>query len=108
MSALRQQQRPSSTFIDTTFTSSCSSDEIAEQRVRIPGTTLELGVRLGGNKPGMVRQLNHLDQTSVRGKARHNEPRIYDLLAVRIAHLVAVAMTFVHEFRLIRSIRFCA
>ena len=43
------------------------SDEIAEQRMRLARTALELGMRLRGDEPGMIGQFNHLGQSAVGG-----------------------------------------
>ena len=43
----------------------CCRDEFAEQRVRAIGTTLELGVRLGGHPEGVIGELDELDQPLV-------------------------------------------
>ena len=42
-----------------------------EQRMRVRGTALKLGMRLAGNKPRMIRQFNHFHQTPIGRRSRN-------------------------------------
>src|SRR5690242_4943248 len=42
------------------------ADEAREERVRTGGPRLELGMELAAHKPGMLGELDHLDQGAVR------------------------------------------
>src|SRR2546430_3062930 len=48
--------------------------ESCEQRVRARGARLELGMELAPDEPGMVRQLDHLDQRAIGREARAAHP----------------------------------
>src|SRR5262249_16941873 len=49
-------------------------DEPGEQRMRPQRLRLELGVELNGNEPGMVRQLDHLDELAVERASHDLQP----------------------------------
>src|SRR5258708_37256288 len=49
------------------------ANEVAEERMWTSGAALEFGMELRGNKPGVVRQLNNLDQAIIsRATADYN------------------------------------
>src|SRR6266576_5902703 len=56
-------------------TGQSGADELAEQRRRPRRPRLELRMELAGDEPGMVRQLDHLDQAARLERARDHEPR---------------------------------
>src|SRR5690349_14740116 len=64
--------------------------EVAEQRVRLHGLGLELGVELHADEPGMVRQFDDLDQVVLRVHAGHHHARVLQALAVGVVQLEPV------------------
>src|SRR2546422_5370471 len=68
-------------------------DEALEERVALHRPRLELGVELAGDEPGMVAELDHLDQRPVGRHAGEPEPALLEPLAIGVVHLVAVAVT---------------
>src|SRR5204863_6496791 len=67
-------------------------DEALEERVALHRPRLELGVELAGDEPGMVAELDHLDQRAVGRDAGEHEPALLEPLAIGVVHLVAVAV----------------
>src|SRR5437867_3583557 len=67
-------------------------DEALEERVALHRPRLELGVKLARDEPGMVAELDHLDQRAVGGDAGEHEPALLEPLAIGVVHLVAVAV----------------
>ena len=61
-----------------------------------PGFKFRVG--LCGDEPGMIRNLNHLDDPSVRGDAGQLHTVFRQGLAVIVVDLIAVAVTFVDRF----------
>ena len=73
------------------------ADELAEER-RGPGRPrLELRVELAGDEPRVVGELDDLDEPALLERPRDDEPRVDDLLAVVVVHLVAVAVPLVDD-----------
>src|SRR5690606_10191223 len=81
----------------TACTLPCGEDEPGEQRVAVAGVGCKLGVKLAGNEPGVVGQLDHFDQI-VHGQAGEPHARLLQLLPVIIVHLVAVPVTLPYLF----------
>ena len=71
--------------------------ERREQRVRAVGTALELGVRLRADEERVVGQLDELHQPVVGRQARAHQPGLFELGAVLVVHLVAVAVPLVDD-----------
>jgi len=73
--------------------------ELAEQRLRVGRTALELGMSLGGHIPRMhiARQLDHLDQTLVGRKARDYQTGVLELVTEGVVELKTVTVTLVDE-----------
>src|SRR5690349_16723812 len=65
------------------------ADEVTEQWLRPVRPGLELGVVLAGHEPGVVGQLDHLDQPLVLVRAGDVEPLGDQLRAVLVVDLVA-------------------
>ena len=65
-------------------------DELAEERRRACGPRLELGVKLRRDEPGVVGQLDDLDEAALLERTADREPRGGELLAVGVVDLVAV------------------
>ena len=59
------------------------ADELPEERLRPGGPALELGVELRRAEPGVVGQLDDLDQATVGRPAAEDEARLLELLAHR-------------------------
>src|SRR5215207_2352 len=72
----------------------CGADESAEQRVRVVRAAAQLGVRLSAHVERMhvAGQLDELDEVPVGRHARERHAGVGDAVAVRVVHLVAVAM----------------
>ncbi len=66
--------------------------EAGEQRVRQVWLTLELGMELASDEMRVPWELDHLDQAIIGRDAAQNEATLLELVAVRVVHLVAVAM----------------
>src|SRR5256885_10215690 len=58
---------------------------------------LELGMELAGDEPGMIRQLDDLDESALLEGPADDEPRLDQLLAVEVVHLVAVPVALRSE-----------
>src|SRR5689334_8612219 len=67
-------------------------DEPYEQRMPVARRRGELRMELAGEKPRMVRELDHLDEQIVHRLARDHEPQILELLPIAVVELVAMAM----------------
>src|SRR5262245_34534170 len=72
-------------------------DELAEERRGPRRARLELGMELARDEPGMVGQLDDLDEAALLERPRHHEPVLDELLAVLVVDLVAVAMALVDD-----------
>src|ERR1035441_8289784 len=73
----------------------CRADEALEQRVRLHGLALELGMELAAQIPRMVGELADFDVRIVRRLARDLQARRLQALFVFAIELVAVAMALV-------------
>jgi len=69
-------------------------NEASEQGMTIKGAGLELGVELHPHKPGMVAQLNDLDQSAIRRQTAENQAFGQEHLTIGVIELIPVAMTF--------------
>ena len=73
------------------------ADELAEERRRARRPRLELRVELARDEPRVVGQLDDLDQPPLLERARDDEARVDELLAVLVVDLVAVAVALVDD-----------
>ena len=73
------------------------ADEVAEERRGARRARLELRVVLAGDEPGMVGELDHLDQAPLLESAGDDEARLDELRPEGVVHLVAVAMALVDD-----------
>src|SRR5437868_3099238 len=78
--------------------------EIAEERVRAVGSRAKLRVELARDKPGVVGQLDDLDEPSIGRHAAEHHARFAHHLAVLVVELEAVAMALVHDLFPIRLV----
>src|SRR5207249_1988565 len=61
-----------------------------------PRARLELGMELAPDEPGVVRQLDHLDERTVGGQAGAAHPVFRQHVAVSVGYLVAVPVALAH------------
>src|SRR5215211_5501435 len=73
------------------------TDEVLKERRRPGGPRLELGMELAGDEPGMVGQLEDLDELTLQVGAGDNEARLGHPLPVQVVDLVAVPMPLEHD-----------
>src|SRR3954447_14253119 len=73
------------------------TDEVAEEGRGPRRARLELGVVLAGDEPGMVRELDHLDEAALLERARDHETCLDELRPEGVVDLVAVAMALVDD-----------
>src|SRR5258707_7295010 len=66
--------------------------ELAEERRRARRRRLDLRMELRRDEPGMVRQLDDLDQPPLLERAADHEATVEQLLSIGVVHLVAMAM----------------
>src|SRR3990172_1578846 len=81
-----------STLYATLLSHQRSLDELPEQRVRPRGTRLELGVELPAYEPGVIRQLDHLDQSVIRREAGQSHSVLFQDLPILVVDLKPVSM----------------
>src|SRR5439155_6172232 len=77
-------------------------DEPGEERMRPVGPAAELGMELAGHEPGVVLQLDDLDEAAVRRLAGHDHARGLERRTVVVLHLEAVAMALVDDLLTVR------
>src|SRR5438094_4533190 len=65
-------------------------DEIAEKRMRPVRSRAELGMELAGHEPGVVDELDDLDQTAVGREPAEDHPRLAHHLPAFVVELEAV------------------
>ena len=70
----------------------CRLDESQKQRMCSIGLRFELGVKLHGQKPGMVDQLDDFHQAAVRADSRVPHAPFHELLAILGIEFIAVSM----------------
>src|SRR2546422_2426372 len=70
--------------------------EPCEQGMWPGGSRLELGVELAADEPGVIGQLDHLDQRAVGREPGAPHAVFGEHVAVRVRHLVAVTMPLAH------------
>src|SRR3546814_18135805 len=78
-------------------------DEGREQRMRVERLRFELRMELHADEPGMVRQFDYFRQHSVGGKAREQQPRLFQLVPVVDVDFVAVPVPFAVHSTAIRA-----
>ena len=66
--------------------------ESGKQRVRPGGLRLEFRMILYSDKPGMGGNFNNLDKRSIGTQTRRAQPVGFELLAIGIVKLIAVAV----------------
>src|SRR2546425_1383092 len=79
-------------------------EEAGEQRVRAVRPRAELRVELRADHPGVVADLADLDERAVRGRAARDEAGLFELGAVLVVELVAVAVALGHLGGLIGAV----
>src|SRR5579884_3813439 len=72
--------------------------------MRARGAALELGMELGSDEPGMLRQFDHLYQTVIGGTTAHDQPVRLHAFAKLVVVLVAMAVSFEDNWLTIRCI----
>src|SRR5712691_92906 len=70
--------------------------EPGEQRMRTHRPGLELRMELAADEPGMIGQLDHLDQRAVRREPRAPHAELGEHVAIGVRDLVAVAVPLAH------------
>src|SRR5437773_4354790 len=80
-------------------------DEIAEKRMRPVRSRAELGMELAGHEPGVVGELDDLDQAAVRREPAEDHPGLAHHLAVLVVELEAVTMPLVDDLFPVRPVR---
>ncbi len=79
-------------------------DELAEERMRACGPTLELWVELRADEPGMIFQFNDLDQAAICGLPAERHASSLHWLAIAVVELIAVAMALEDDRLAIRRL----
>ena len=74
--------------------------------MRTVGPGFELGVELGPQHEGMIRQLGDLHQAVIRGKAAEDHPGTAQDVPVRVVELEAVAVTLVNQVHAVGPVGF--
>src|SRR5881394_2676 len=72
------------------------ADEAREQRVGAHRPRLELRVELAAHEPGVIGQLDHLDERAVGRQPGAAHPELGEHVAIGVGHLVAVAVALAH------------
>src|SRR5262249_21694544 len=67
-------------------------DERGEERMRLPRPRAEFRVELAGHEPGMVRQLDDLDQLLVWPDPRDQKPALHEGVEIVVVDLEAMTM----------------
>ena len=75
----------------------CGTDKALEQRMWVVWTGLELRMRLGGDKPWMVWQLTHLDNTSVRRLSGKQHASLDQSITIEVVDLITVTMSLMNR-----------
>lgn len=70
------------------------SHEARKQRVRLMGLALELRVELAPDEVWVTGQLDHLDETVVRGHTRKQQASTLEILTIHVVYLVPMTVTF--------------
>src|SRR5712691_10611187 len=79
--------------------------ELAEERGGPRRARLELRMELTCDEPGVIGQLDDLDESPFLERAGHDQPRLDECGSVVVVDLVAVAVTFVHHRLAVRFLR---
>src|SRR5690348_9396692 len=90
------------------ITRAARTNKITEKRMRSSRTALELGMKLGCNKPGMICQFDHFNQCIICRTATNNHAMSLHAFPILIIELIAMAMTFKYNRFSIRFVGFCA
>lgn len=80
-------------------------DEAFEKWMRLIGFALKLGVKLGGDKEGVILQFNDFDEIRLGRDATEDEARGLEHFAISIVELVTMPMALVHEERSVKMRR---
>ena len=80
-------------------------DESVEERVRPVRPAAELRMELAGHEPGMVLELDDLDQSAVRRLPGQDHPGSFQERAIAVVDLEAVAVALVDELRAVDRVR---
>ena len=75
----------------------CGRDEAFEEGMRLVWFAMELGMELAGEVKRMSFQLNDFDQFAIRRVAAKSKSSFFELLAISIVKLVAMAMAFIDD-----------
>ena len=67
--------------------------KIPEQGVRFCYPGFEFWMRLGGNKPGVISNFDHLNQLIIRGCPRDYHSCSFELITIFIINLKTMSMT---------------
>jgi hypothetical protein len=81
----------------TLFQRDCRANEAVEERVRSKRTAGELWVELARHEPGVIGELNNLDEATVWRDAREVHPGRLKLRLEAIRHLKTVAVALVGD-----------
>src|SRR5438552_8684459 len=73
------------------------ADEFTEQRRGTIGPTLELGMGLRPDPERVTKELDELDEATVGRHPRAPQPRLFELGAVLVVELVAMAVALRHD-----------
>src|SRR5207247_3697315 len=73
------------------------TDEVAEQRRRTRRPRLELWMELARHEPGVVGQLDDLDQPALLERARNDQPAVHERGTVMVVDVVTMPVTLVHD-----------
>src|SRR5207244_9781050 len=79
-------------------------EEASEQWMRAVRPRTELRVELRADHPGVVADLADLDERAVRGRAAGDEAGLFELGAVLVVELVAVAVALGHLVRAVSAV----
>src|SRR3982751_4548362 len=82
----------------------CGADERFEERMGLHGFGLEFGMELAAQEPGGGGNLADCDVGPVRGLARQPQAGGFQLVFVLAVELVAVAVTLLNFFHLVRAV----
>src|SRR6266568_7729770 len=72
------------------------ADEAREQRMRTHRPRLQLRMELAADEPGMIGQLDHLDQRAIGRQARAAHAVLREYVAIGVRDLVAMAVPLAH------------
>ena len=73
------------------------ADEFSKERMRVERFRTEFWMELNGDEPGVVRELDDLDELAVRRFSGHEESMLREGLLIGPVELVAMPMPFVND-----------